>query len=74
MLVGSCFGRGAFGRVMGIGGLAGLPIVAGAGPIAGALFDLTGSYDDAFLAGIASNVVNLLLVGALIRGVGRVTD
>lgn len=44
VIVGLCFGRGAFGRVMGIGGLAGLPIVAGAAPMVGFLFDTTGTY------------------------------
>jgi MFS family permease len=48
VLVGKCFGRGAFGRVMGMGGLASLPIIASAGPVAGYLFDVTGSYQTSF--------------------------
>lgn len=49
VLIGLCFGRGAFGRVMGIGGLAGLPIVAGSAPLVGFLFDATGTYNSGFM-------------------------
>jgi len=48
VIIGLCFGRGSFGRVMGIGGLAGLPIIAGSGPLVGFLFDTTGSYQLGF--------------------------
>ena len=55
VVVGVCFGRGAIGRVMGIGGLAGLPIIAGSGPLVGLLFDATGGYT----AGFALQLVQL---------------
>jgi MFS family permease len=60
VIVGACFGRDAFGRVMGIGGLAGLPIVAGAGPLVGFLFDATASYR----AGFALQLALLAAAGA----------
>lgn len=48
LIVGACFGRGGFGRVMGIGGLMGLPIIASAGVLAGVIYDRTGSYTMSF--------------------------
>jgi MFS family permease len=48
VIIGLCFGRGAFGRVMGIGSLVGLPFIAGAGPAVGFLFDATRSYQLGF--------------------------
>lgn len=44
-----CFGREAFGRANGIGGLAGLPLIACAPIVAGFLYDSTGSYHSVFL-------------------------
>ena len=37
------------------------------GWLGGYIYDLTGSYDAAFAAGVASNAVNLIIVGVLIR-------
>ena len=56
VIVGRCFGRDAIGRVLGIGGLLGLPIIAGSTPLAARLIDRAGDYDLAFgveTAGIA---------------------
>jgi MFS family permease len=48
VLIGLCFRAEAFGQVMGLGGLLSLPIVAGANPVAGWLYDATGSYQVGF--------------------------
>ena len=48
VLIGLCFRAEAFGQVMGLGGLLTLPIVAGANPLAGWLYDRTGSYQVGF--------------------------
>ena len=40
------------------------------GWLSGAIFDLTGSYDAAFVNGIAWNLVNLAIVVALLRRAG----
>jgi len=48
VLIGLCFRGEAFGQVMGLGGLLTLPIIAGANPIAGWLYDATGSYQVGF--------------------------
>jgi len=48
VLIGLCFRAEAFGQVMGLGGLLTLPIIAGANPIAGWLYDATGSYRAGF--------------------------
>jgi MFS family permease len=42
--------------------------MAGGGWLAGVIHDAYGFYAPAFLAGIASNVVNLLLIGVLVPG------
>ncbi len=65
VIVGACFGRGGFGRVMGIGGLASLPIIAFSGPLAGLLYDARGSYDLAFALMAGSLAVAALLIGFL---------
>ena len=65
VLVGACFGRGAFGRVMGIGGLAGLPLIALSGPLTGYLYDATGSYRLGFSLQAAWLVVAALLLTRL---------
>jgi len=62
VLIGRCFGRGAIGQIFGIGGLMGLPIIAGAAPLAGLLFDLEGSYQLAFAVEVAA----LVAAGALL--------
>jgi sugar phosphate permease len=49
VVVGRCFGRAAFGRAMGIGGLAGLPLIAGAPTLSGYLYDTSGSYHLGFV-------------------------
>jgi MFS family permease len=48
VLIGLCFRGEAFGQVMGLGGLLTLPIIAGANPLAGWLYDATGSYQVGF--------------------------
>lgn len=48
VVIGRCFGRNGMGQVFGIGGLLGLPIVAGSAPIVGAIFVRSGSYRLAF--------------------------
>jgi MFS family permease len=58
LIVGACFGRGGFGRVMGIGGLMGLPIIASAGVLAGVIYDRTGSYTMSFQLQIALLVLS----------------
>lgn len=62
VMIGRCFGREAFGRASGIGGLAGLPVIAAAPAIAGILRDATGSYHAVF----ALQFVLVLLGGALL--------
>jgi MFS family permease len=62
VMIGRCFGREAFGRASGIGGLAGLPIIAAAPAIAGILRDATGSYHAVFELEFAL----MLLGGALL--------
>jgi sugar phosphate permease len=64
---GRCFGREAFGRATGIGGLAGLPIIAAAPAVAGMLRDATGSYHAVF-----SLEIGLLLVGGILLSLVRV--
>ena len=56
-----CFGREAFGRASGIGGLAGLPLIALAPVVAGYLYDTTGSYHVVFLL-----QSGLLLLGGIL--------
>lgn len=48
VLIGRCFGRAAFGQIMGLGGLISLPFVACAAPIAGYLAVQSGNYTSAF--------------------------
>lgn len=67
VLVGLCFGRAAFGRASGIGGLASLPLVAGAPALSGYLYDTTGGYHAVFVAQMA-----LLLVGGILLSFVRI--
>lgn len=62
VLVGRCFGRAAIGKIVGAGGLLGLPIIAGSGIVAGKLYDRTGSYELPF----AIEAMALALAGLLI--------
>jgi len=62
LVMARCFGREAFGRASGLGGLAGLPLIALAPIVAGHLYDTTGSYHVVFL--LQSGL--LLLGGALV--------
>ena len=41
------------------------------GWLGGYMYDLNGSYDAAFAVGVAFNAVNLIIIGALIRGQRR---
>ncbi|MCE2390880.1 MAG: MFS transporter [Proteobacteria bacterium] len=43
-LLGAVFGRATFGRAMGLGGFVMLPLSGGIPPLAGHVYDLTGSY------------------------------
>ncbi len=67
VVVGLCFGRAAFGRANGIGGLASLPLVAGAPAIAGLLYDATGGYQSVFLVEMAA-----LLLGGFLLSLVRI--
>jgi len=51
--------------VIGLGGLLTLPIIAGANPLAGWLYDTTGSYRAGFAVEFACLVVSGLLFSAL---------
>lgn len=62
-----CFGRVAFGRASGIGGLASLPLLAGAPAISGYLYDSTGGYHAVFVLQVV-----LLLLGGLLLSFVRV--
>jgi nitrate/nitrite transporter NarK len=62
LVIARCFGPLAFGRATGIGGLAGLPLIAGAPAVSGMLFDATGNYDTVFMV----QAVLLLLGGVLL--------
>ena len=61
-----CFGPLAFGRASGIGGLAGLPLIAGAPAPSGYLYDATGSHRTVF------EVQIVLLFGGLLLTVPRI--
>jgi MFS family permease len=65
VLIGLCFRGEAFGQVLGLGGLVTLPIVAGANPLAGWLYDATGSYRAGFGVEIGSLLAAALLLSAL---------
>ena len=65
VLVGRYFRREAFGQVMGLGGLLTLPIIAGANPAAGWLYDATGAYRSGFVLELACLAAAGLLVSAL---------
>lgn len=73
VVLGRCFGRNAFGQVMGLSGLIGLPFIAGANPVAGGLFVRTGSYASAFgLEAAALLVASLLFMLIRLPGVPAV--
>ena len=63
VIVGLCFGRAGFGQVMGLGGLLSLPLIAGSAPLAGRLFDVSGSYRVAFAGEVGALLVAGLLLG-----------
>ena len=65
IVVAACFGRRAVGRVMGIGGVLGLPLVAGSGTFVGFLFDAQGSYRLGFLLQLGTLAISALLFGLL---------
>lgn len=65
VLVGICFRAEAFGQVMGLGGLLTLPIIAGANPLAGWLYDTTGAYQIGFAVEVGSLLGAGLLLSAL---------
>jgi predicted MFS family arabinose efflux permease len=69
VMIGRCFGREAFGRASGIGGLAGLPIIASAPAIAGMIRDATGSYHAVFVLQVV-----LVLVGGVLLTLIRIPD
>lgn len=75
VLIGLCFRSEAFGQVMGLGGLLTLPIIAGANPLAGWLYDATGSYRAGFGVQLGCLLAAALLFSALrVRtpiGIGR---
>lgn len=67
VVAGRCFGRDALGRILGVGGIFMLPIVAGATPLASVLSASRGGYELAFaveaaalgLAGVLLSLVRL---------------
>jgi MFS family permease len=61
LVMARCFGREAFGRASGLGGLAGLPLIALAPIVAGHLYDTTGSYHVVFML-----QSGLLLLGGIL--------
>jgi len=67
VVLGLCFGRAAFGRASGIGGLASLPLIAGAPALAGYLYDTTGGYHSTFVVQIG-----VLLLGGVLLSLVRV--
>ncbi|MCP4040263.1 MAG: MFS transporter [bacterium] len=67
LLIARCFGPLAFGRAVGIGGLAALPLISGAPALAGFLFDTTGSYHLAF-----EIQAGAMLVGGVLLSIPRI--
>jgi MFS family permease len=67
VVIARCFGPLAFGRATGIGGLAGLPLIAGAPAVSGMLFDATGNYDTVFMVQAV-----LLLFGGVLLTIPRI--
>ncbi len=61
-LIGACFGRRSFGRVMGLMGPVLLPIQIPGVPFAGYIFDRTGSYDFAFATFICLYLSAMLIL------------
>ncbi len=62
VFAGRCFGRDALGRIFGIGGIFGLPVIAGSTPLASVLSASSGGYQLAFAVETAA----LALAGALL--------
>jgi len=69
VVLGLCFGRAAFGRASGIGGLASLPLVAGAPALAGYLYDATGGYHATFVVQVFA-----LLIGGGLLSLARIPN
>ena len=67
LVIARCFGPLAFGRAAGIGGLAGLPLIALVPAVAGMLYDALGSYDTVFVMQAV-----LLLLGGLLLSTVRI--
>lgn len=67
VLMARLFGRVNFGRASGIGGLAAIPLLAGASLGSQALLSATGSYSTLFMAQIG-----MLLVGGTMLGIVRI--
>jgi predicted MFS family arabinose efflux permease len=67
LVIARCFGRDAFGRASGLGGLAGLPLIACAPIVAGLIYDTTGSYQPVFLL-----QAGLLLAGGILLSFVRI--
>lgn len=61
-IVAQYFGRSAFGRVMGLMNLTMMPLTAASAPLAGYVFDRTGSYDGAFIGYLLAIMVAMLLL------------
>ena len=66
-LLGNAFGREAFASALGLATLLMLPFTFAAAPLAGAIFDATGSYNVAFTLQIACFVV----AAAILLGIFR---
>lgn len=64
-LIGACFGRRSFGRVMGLMGPFMLPIQSVGVPLAGLIFDRFGSYRPAFLLFIGLYILAMAAIALL---------
>lgn len=72
-LVGRLFGVAAFGQVMGLGALVGLPAVTAAPLLFGLAFDRSGGYGVGLAGLIASLVLSMALFSLIARGEARGT-
>lgn len=70
-LIGRLFGVAAFGQVMGLAALVGLPVIAAAPVLFGAAFDATGDYSRGLFGLIGALLVSIGLFSVLTGGTAR---
>jgi len=70
-LIGRLFGVEAFGQVMGLGALVGLPVITATPILFGAAFDATGDYATGLLGLVAALAFAIVLFGLLSSGPAR---